>query len=88
MEPRRHQVAYTCKNFTGTAYAVSTDSDIYVDTADGSTVNINKPMTGGAATNPASPAVDMAEALLRPTPYGRRRHEDSLPLDGHARIRV
>ncbi|MCI5718590.1 MAG: S9 family peptidase [Alistipes sp.] len=61
--PDGTKLAYTCKKLTGTAYAVSTDSDIYVyDTADGSTVNINKPMTGGAATNPASPAVDMAEA--------------------------
>ncbi len=42
--PDGTRLAYTCKKLTGTAYAESTDSDIYVyDTADGSTVNINKP---------------------------------------------
>jgi dipeptidyl aminopeptidase/acylaminoacyl peptidase len=37
------QLAYTCKKLTGTEYAVSTDSDIYLyDVASGETVNINK----------------------------------------------
>ena len=36
-------LAYTCKPFTGAAYAVSTDSDIFIyNTEDGSTLNINK----------------------------------------------
>ena len=40
-------LAYTCKPLTGTAYAVSTDSDIFVyDLATGKTVNICKPLTG------------------------------------------
>lgn len=61
--PDGSKLAYTCKKLTGTAYAVSTDSDIYVyDTADGSTVNINKPLTGDAANNPDSLMVDIAEA--------------------------
>ena len=35
------QLAYTCKKLTGTAYAVSTDSDIYIyDLASGQTTNI------------------------------------------------
>ena len=38
------RLAYTCKKLTGVAYAISTDSDIYIyDTRDGSTKNINKP---------------------------------------------
>lgn len=38
------RLAYTCKQLTGTEYAVSTDSDIFIyDTRDGSTININKP---------------------------------------------
>ncbi len=37
------RLAYTCKPLTGTAYAVSTDSDIFIyNTEDGSTLNINK----------------------------------------------
>ncbi|MBP3289838.1 MAG: PD40 domain-containing protein, partial [Alistipes sp.] len=37
------KLAYTCKKLTGAAYAVSTDSDIYIyNTEDGSTLNINK----------------------------------------------
>jgi dipeptidyl aminopeptidase/acylaminoacyl peptidase len=37
------QIAYTCKKMTGTQYAQSTDSDIYVyDIESGETVNINK----------------------------------------------
>jgi dipeptidyl aminopeptidase/acylaminoacyl peptidase len=36
-------LAYTCKKLTGTDYAVSTDSDIYLyDVASGETTNINK----------------------------------------------
>ncbi len=55
--PDGRKLAYTCKKLTGTAYAESTDSDIYVyDTADGSTVNINKPVAEGRE------AEDMAEA--------------------------
>lgn len=39
------QLAYTCKKNTGTEYAVSTDSDIYIyDVNTGTTVNINKPV--------------------------------------------
>lgn len=37
------EIAYTCKKLTGTEYAVSTDSDIYVyDPATGTTINICK----------------------------------------------
>lgn len=37
------KLAYTCKPLTGTEYAVSTDSDIFIyNTEDGSTLNINK----------------------------------------------
>ena len=37
------KLAYTCKPLTGAAYAVSTDSDIFIyNTEDGSTLNINK----------------------------------------------
>ncbi len=37
------QLAYTCKPLTGAAYAVSTDSDIFIyNTANGETTNINK----------------------------------------------
>ena len=61
--PDGTKLAYTCKKLTGAAYAVSTDSDIYVyDTADGSTVNINKPMTGNPSNDPAAPRLDIAEA--------------------------
>ncbi len=43
-------LAYTCKPLTGTAYAISTDSDIFVyDLATGKTVNICKPRTGSKA---------------------------------------
>lgn len=45
------KLAYTCKKLTGAAYAVSTDSDIYIyDTEDGSTININKPQPTAADT--------------------------------------
>lgn len=41
------QLAYTCKPLEGVAYAVSTDSDIFVyDTASGETKNICKPLQG------------------------------------------
>ena len=43
-------LAYTCKPLTGTAYAVSTDSDIFVyDVASGQTQNICKPLAGQPA---------------------------------------
>lgn len=43
-------LAYTCKPLTGTAYAVSTDSDIFVyDLASGQTQNICKPLAGQPA---------------------------------------
>ena len=49
------QLAYTCKPLTGTAYAVSTDSDIFVyDLADGRTHNICKPFDGKARYNAAA----------------------------------
>ena len=49
------QLAYTCKPLTGTAYAVSTDSDIFVyDLADGKTHNICKPFDGKARYNAAA----------------------------------
>ena len=42
--PQGTKLAYTCKPLTGTAYAVSTDSDIFVyDLATGATQNICKP---------------------------------------------
>jgi len=44
------RLAYTCKPLAGTAYAVSTDSDIFVyDLATGVTQNICKPRTGRKA---------------------------------------
>jgi dipeptidyl aminopeptidase/acylaminoacyl peptidase len=40
-------LAYTCKKLTGTEYAVSTDSDIYLyDTATGTTKNLTEGMPG------------------------------------------
>lgn len=54
------QLAYTCKPLTGTAYAVSTDSDIFVyDLASGTTRNICKPLTGNKQTD--APGYDLAE---------------------------
>ncbi len=45
--PAGTRLAYTCKPLTGTAYAVSTDSDIFVyDLLTGETVNICKPRSG------------------------------------------
>ena len=45
------KLAYTSKKLTGAAYAVSTDSDIYIyNTEDGSTININKPQPTAADT--------------------------------------
>ena len=39
-------LAYTCKPLTGTEYAISTDSDLFIyNTEDGSTLNINKILT-------------------------------------------
>ncbi len=44
--PAGTKLAYTCKPLTGTAYAVSTDSDIFVyDVTTGATENICKPRT-------------------------------------------
>lgn len=41
------KLAYTCKKLSGAAYAVSTDSDIYIyDTENGNTVNITQGMPG------------------------------------------
>ncbi len=51
-------LAYTCKPLTGTAYAVSTDSDIFVyDPASGATQNICKPV-GLAARQQDFPGYD------------------------------
>ena len=45
------KLAYTCKKLTGAAYALSTDSDIYIyNTEDGSVININKPEPTAADT--------------------------------------
>ncbi len=47
------KLAYTCKPLTGKAYAVSTDSDIFIyDVAAGTTENICKPATGAADAMP------------------------------------
>ena len=44
---RGTELAYTCKKFGGTAYALSTDSDIYIyNTANGRTRNITSGMAG------------------------------------------
>lgn len=57
------QLAYTCKPLTGTAYAVSTDSDIFVyDVASGQTQNICKPLTGRTADE-GEATVDAAEMV-------------------------
>ena len=57
------QLAYTCKPLTGTAYAVSTDSDIFVyDLASGQTQNICKPLTGQKAAE-GEITVDAAEMV-------------------------
>ena len=41
------KLAYTCKKLSGAAYAMSTDSDIYIyDTENGNTVNITQGMPG------------------------------------------
>lgn len=56
-------LAYTCKPLTGAAYAVSTDSDIFVyDVASGRTQNICKPLTGRQAQK-GEAAVDLAEMV-------------------------
>ena len=59
------KLAYTCKPLTGTEYAVSTDSDIFVyDLASGETKNICKPLEGKVRYNamvkrePAMPGYD------------------------------
>ena len=55
------KLAYTCKPLTGTAYAVSTDSDIFVyDPATGETKNICKPLTGNSAAE-GEACLDLAE---------------------------
>ena len=55
------QLAYTCKPLTGTAYAVSTDSDIFIyDLATGTTKNICKPLTGKPVAE-GEACVDLAE---------------------------
>ncbi len=55
------KLAYTCKPLTGTAYAVSTDSDIFVyDLATGETKNICKPLTGNSAAE-GEACLDLAE---------------------------
>jgi len=47
------QLAYTCKKQTGTTYAVSTDSDIFIyDVATGRTTNICKKNTSGSTEMP------------------------------------
>ena len=58
-------LAYTCKPLTGTQYAVSTDSDIFVyNVENGATQNICKPLEGKAHFNamvhrePAMPGYD------------------------------
>lgn len=49
------QLAYTCKPLTGTAYAVSTDSDIFIyDLATGRTQNICKPASRPAGETSAA----------------------------------
>ena len=49
------QLAYTCKPLTGTAYAVSTDSDIFIyDLATGRTQNICKPASRPAGETTAA----------------------------------
>ncbi len=54
--PDSRYIAYTCKPLTGRAYAVSTDSDIFIyDTVDKSTVNICKP-EGNAVVSDAANA--------------------------------
>ena len=55
------KLAYTCKPLTGTAYAVSTESDIFVyDLATGETKNICKPLTGNSAAE-GEACLDLAE---------------------------
>ena len=57
------KLAYTCKPLTGTEYAVSTDSDIFVyDLASGETKNICKPLTGKSAAE-GEACVDLAEMV-------------------------
>ena len=56
-------LAYTCKPLTGTAYAVSTDSDIFVyDLASGQTQNICKPLAGQPADE-GEATLDAAELV-------------------------
>ena len=79
-------LAYTCKPLTGTAYAVSTDSDIFVyDLESGATQNICKPTnfnTGKPVNDQAAMRITtgtlnsvLADAQTRvqpPTDKGRR----------------
>ncbi|MDR1331568.1 MAG: alpha/beta fold hydrolase, partial [Tannerella sp.] len=67
------QLAYTCKKQTGTAYAVSTDSDIFIyDTASGQTRNICKD------GEPVDPRRDRPAAM-----GGYDRHPVWSPDDRH-----
>ena len=57
------KLAYTCKPLTGTEYAVSTDSDIFVyDLASGETKNICKPLTGKSECQ-GEASLDLAEMV-------------------------
>ncbi len=57
------KLAYTCKPLTGTEYAVSTDSDIFVyDLATGETKNICKPLTGKSECQ-GEACLDLAEMV-------------------------
>ncbi|MEI3553378.1 MAG: prolyl oligopeptidase family serine peptidase [Alistipes senegalensis] len=57
------KLAYTCKPLTGTEYAVSTDSDIFVyDLASGETKNICKPITGKSECQ-GEASLDLAEMV-------------------------
>ncbi|MDE6070864.1 MAG: S9 family peptidase [Alistipes sp.] len=66
--PQGTQIAYTCKPLTGTAYAISTDSDIFIyDLTTGTTQNICKPHTADAAAC----AGDVREFLLEMPGYDK-----------------
>lgn len=57
-------LAYTCKPLTGTDYAVSTDSDIFIyEVATGTTRNICKPLTGRKSECAGEACPDLAEMV-------------------------
>lgn len=81
-------LAYTCKPLTGTEYAVSTDSDIFVYVLEsGVTQNICKPVNVNTGEPVASDKAVMAGLRQIPRMVARR-YENRLPFTAPRRQRV